>query len=249
MRRIPTALLLLLTVVAFGSGRPADGPPPAPVGMPWAAIGKLTFSGGGYCTGALVAPRVVVTAGHCLAGPWMGDGPQAFYAGPADNGWTARSDIAAVEIAAGFDYDRFAAGSDLDGLDYGFVLLTAPIGTEIGYFTVRPLSGREMSVARTGEGSPVIQAGYGGDGSGVLSIRTGCAVARGPVPGTLSHGCDTRPGDSGSPLFLDREGRFELIGIDSASYSGPDPRHVAVDSGAFVDALARFVQGGEPDEG
>lgn len=249
MRRILTALLLLLTVVTLGSNGLSDRAPPAPVGMPWAAVGKLTFSGGDYCTGALVAPQVVVTAGHCLAGPWAGEGPQAFYAGMADNGWTARADIAAVEIAAGFDYDRFVAGSDLDGLDYGFVLLTAPIGTETGHFAVRPLSGAEMSVAQHGEGSPVIQAGYGGDRSGVLSVRIGCAVATGSVPGTLSHGCGTRPGDSGSPLFLDRDGRFELIGIDSAFYSGADPRHVAVDSGAFVDALARFVQDGGLDEG
>src|SRR5210317_2128262 len=32
----------------------------------WEAVGRLDIGGTGFCTGALIAPRLVLTAAHCL---------------------------------------------------------------------------------------------------------------------------------------------------------------------------------------
>ena len=32
----------------------------------WEAVGRLDIGGTGFCTGALIAPRLVLTAAHCM---------------------------------------------------------------------------------------------------------------------------------------------------------------------------------------
>ena len=39
----------------------------------WEAVGRLNIGWGGMCTGALIAPDVVLTAGHCLYSSRTGD--------------------------------------------------------------------------------------------------------------------------------------------------------------------------------
>src|SRR3954471_11310247 len=40
------------------------------------AVGMIWYEGGGFCTGTLIAPTVVLTAGHCVQDPIVG-----FYTG------------------------------------------------------------------------------------------------------------------------------------------------------------------------
>lgn len=42
-------------------------------GRRWEGVGRLELAGKGFCTGALIAPRLVLTAAHCLYDPTTGE--------------------------------------------------------------------------------------------------------------------------------------------------------------------------------
>src|SRR6478672_11698631 len=87
-RPIPAAggrTLLLAAMLLFCSGlAAAQGPPRLPASVlpgigaadprhrvdlaqaPWQALGRVQLEIGGRCTGALIAPRLELTAAHCL---------------------------------------------------------------------------------------------------------------------------------------------------------------------------------------
>ncbi len=59
----------------------------------WDAVGRLNLGTRGFCTGALIAPNLVLTAGHCLFDKESG----------------ARIDITTMEFLAGWRNGRAAA--------------------------------------------------------------------------------------------------------------------------------------------
>lgn len=66
--------------------------------------------------------------------------------------------------------------------------------------------------------SEMARAGYGADRPYLLSVHRGCSA--GLVvdePGLMLNQCDSRPGDSGSPILLLRAGEAFLIGLSSGA--------------------------------
>lgn len=66
-------------------------------GRDWGAVGRLEIDGRGFCTGALIAPDLVLTAAHCLF--------------DRDSG--ARHDVARIEFRAGWRNGRAEAYRDV----------------------------------------------------------------------------------------------------------------------------------------
>jgi V8-like Glu-specific endopeptidase len=187
---------------------------------PFSTIGRLAPSG---CTGAMVGPRHVLTASHCIT--WTGDDrttwvrfePSLYGAEkPYGEAWAER-----VLWYRQIDTDNDGRGSERDtAFDFVVLVLDRRMGEETGWMGTRTYSsdwnGREVWS----------HAGYPVDrGQGVRpAYQGGCSVTE-----TVEHTwdslravqlrtrCDTNHGQSGSPLW-GRWGRDRrIIGVDSAS--------------------------------
>jgi len=76
---------------------------------------------------------------------------------------------------------------------------------------------RSGELPDAGSGDEIVHAGYGQDHQYVLSVHKGCtATIDWPDNGTITHTCDSAPGESGGPLLLLHNGDAVLIGIQSA---------------------------------
>jgi hypothetical protein len=191
----------------------------APVSGAHAAV-TVVGSRGNFCTGAYVARDLVLTAAHCVL-------PGADYklvVYDAQRQPTLR-DTARIERHPQFNLENFNKARVT--ADVALIKLPAPADV-----TPVPLSGEKLNVQ---VGDLFIVSGLGvavpGDGrsGGVLRQATLAATGR---PGNLQirlfdpatrnerPGLGACTGDSGAPVFREKNGRYQVIGVVSWS-TGP----------------------------
>lgn len=184
---------------------------PVPVAHPpWHAVASIEAEGAGLCTGAMVAPALVLTAAHCLK-----DAAGTALLPPARIGVTLAGRQArgvALRVGAGFDPAREAPWAS----DWALVSLDAPIGAG----RVLPLL-RETPPA----GSILALPGFQRDDPGTLLVDPACrylGLRRIEGEGVmLAHDCAGTTGSSGGPLLLrGADGRFAIIGVQSKGILG-----------------------------
>lgn len=184
---------------------------------PWNMIGFVDLSDAS-CTGTLVGPDVVLTAAHCLVNEGQNTStPERFIAGFDQGSFVAESAITGSHVPQGW------INGEQTGTDYAFLFLAEPIGNQVGWMSVGPLSPVEQGALQLGGELQILQAGYSYDQQGVMTGHIGCPFVGVDPANELYHECDTLQGDSGSPLFIRDAQGFRIVGVESHSRDNPDP--------------------------
>jgi len=176
----------------------------------WEAVGRLSISGETMCTGALVAPNLVLTAAHCLYNPATGRRVRAdritFQAG-LSNG-RAKAERSVVSATAHPEYRHRPNGTAQVGHDLALLTLDQPIGrNEVAplAFEGRPEKGDILSVV-------AYTVGNRQDPRMAYPCQV---IAR--KQATLVLNCEVDFGASGAPVFALQGGqRPYLVSVISA---------------------------------
>jgi protease YdgD len=212
----------------------------------WEAVGRLDIGQSGFCTGALVAGDLVLTAAHCLFDPETGERldprDMTFRAALSDDVAVAERRGRRAVVHEAYDYTS-SDGAARIRHDVALLQLDAPISiADADPFRTDSLSGSGpvsvVSYARGREAAP---------------SRQGVCQVLGAQEGLVAFDCDVTFGSSGAPVFQERGGRMRIVSVISAvTDTDEGPVSLGVDlSGVYGDLLDAMRTGREvwPDEG
>ncbi|WP_299047957.1 trypsin-like serine protease [uncultured Tateyamaria sp.] len=176
----------------------------------WEAVGRLNIGGTGFCTGALIAPNLVLTAGHCLYDKTTGDRIDhtqvEFLAGWRNGRASAYRNVRRAVVHPDYTYVGHV-GSEGVRNDLALLELEHPIrdGKIIPFETAaRPRRGAEVGVVSYGTGR-----------SEAPSLQELCRVLA-QQDGLLVTSCSVEFGSSGAPIFIIDKGQAQIVSVVSA---------------------------------
>ncbi len=187
----------------------------------WEGVGRLNIGAGGMCTGALVAPRLVLTAAHCIYDDStkqpVDPGEIQFLAGWRNG--TAQAFRGVRRAMAHPDYEYIGPTGDLR-VSSDIALLE--LESEIRLANVQPFE----TASRPRKGAEVGVVSYAQGREDSASLQEVCHVlAR--QKGSLILSCDVDFGASGAPIFTFEDGRARIVSVVSAKAMVRD-QHVAL---------------------
>ena len=221
MRMLPVTIACFGLLIVAPAHAIVGGGAPSAEGVGRSVV-TIVGSRGNFCTGALIAPRVVLTAAHCVQ-------PGADYRiveYGADKQPSLR-DVKTVAIHPGFNMQAMLAHRAT--ADVALLQLSAPaagkIPSTLGAPNLPIVVGSRFTIAGIG-------VTVRGDGKSGGTIRAAGLIATGK-PGTLQvrlvdpvsqgtrDGLGACTGDSGAPVFEDKQDGPLIIGVVSWS-TGPN---------------------------
>lgn len=181
---------------------------------PWRGLGRLQANAGNLrmtCTAALVGPRLLLTAAHCLYNART----QAFFRAAdlhfllaySQGAFAAHAQGVGMTIGPGWDPKH---GIGQVGSDWALVTINQALGTGdrlLGFATEPP---------RPGEAAMI--GGYSQDFVEVITADTGCHII-GLGKDTagrrvIRHDCAATRGASGAPLLVREGASWRIVGIE-----------------------------------
>lgn len=204
----------------------------------WEAVGRVDIDGGGFCTGALIATDLVLTAGHCAIdrdGSPIDAGRMTFRAGLADGIAIADAKVLRTVVPDGFTGVWPFPPEQLK-LDVALLQLETAIPAAVAapFVVQSPGTGAEVSVVSYAEGREE-----------ALSWQKVCSVL-GKRDGLIAFDCDVTFGSSGAPVLDRSMGRARIVSIiSSGSGEGGPKMAIGMELPDVVDTLKAMLRRGE----
>lgn len=176
----------------------------------WEGVGRLDIDGKGFCTGALVAENLVLTAAHCLfdkrTGTRVDHTKIEFLAGFRNGRASAYRGVRRAVLLPDYRYSA-AVSAERVQRDVALLELDQPIRNT----TVLPFD----TDARPRKGDRIGVVSYAFDRAEAPSLQEICGVM-GRQQGVLVMSCDVDFGSSGSPVFSFAGGVPRIVSVVSA---------------------------------
>nr|WP_259990157.1 trypsin-like serine protease [Sulfitobacter sp. S190] len=205
----------------------------------WEAVGRLDINGASFCTGALIAPKLVLTAAHCLFDRRTKeriDGSEVqFLAGWRNGRAGAYRDVKRAVIHPKYVYDGDVSSERVKH-DLAILELTHPVRNT----TIKPF----RTAPRPRRGDQVGVVSYALERAEAPSLQEVCEVlAR--QDGVLVTSCSVDFGSSGAPIFVFRDGEPYIVSVVSAkAEAGGKPVSLGTALGqSFAELQAELVAG------